>query len=261
MRVATGARTLVWIALIGACLLATPWAQAKRVSWRFEIDGQVRKVLLFVPDQPGAEPPPLLVAYHGRGDDAAAFAQAVQLHRDWPEAIVAYPRGESLQTPPMRGWQYRKGQFEDRDLKLTEQLLARIAERYGTRAERSYAAGFSNGGHFLFLLLKEQPRWFAAYAILGAVQPQYVSEAEPRPLMYLFGRGEPREFQDDWASTVQALIRHNRSEQRLTDVPPCCKRAAPQPGGAPLVFGTYNAGHIWPAGGNDWLIAFFQQPQ
>ena len=234
-------------------------AQAKRSTLRFDIDGQPRKVLLFTPDKPSPAPP-LVIVFHGRGDDAAPFAEAVKLHRDWPEAIVAYPRGEPLQTKPMRGWQYRRGQFDDRDLKLTDRLLQTLSERYGTRPGTSYAAGFSNGGHFLFLLLKERAEAFAAYAILGAVQPDYASDASPRPLMYLFGRGENREFQDDWASTVQALIRHNRSEQVLTDVPPCCKRAAPKAGGAPLVFGTYNAGHIWPDGGNEWLIRFFKQP-
>ena len=98
------------------------------------------------------------------------------------------------------------------------------------------------------------------HAILGAVQPDYESSSPPRPLLYLFGRGEDRAFRDDWADTVQALIRHNRSEATLSDVPPCCKRAAPKAGGAPFVFGTYNAGHIWPSGGNAWLIAFFKQP-
>lgn len=258
-RAAARRRTYAWLALVAACLVGMSQARAGRQTWRFEIDGRERKVLVFVPETP-APVRSLLVVYHGRGDDAAAFAQAVQLHRDWPDAIVAYPRGEPLANVAQRGWQTRRGQFEDRDLKLTEALLTRAAARLDTRPERSYAAGFSNGGHFLFLLLKERPHWFAAYAILGAVQPGFAAETPPRPLLYLFGRGEPREYQDDWAGTVQALIRHNRAGPQLRDVPPCCKRAAPRAGGAPLVFGTYNAGHIWPAGGNDWLITFFRQP-
>ena len=28
----------------------------------------------------------------------------------------------------------------------------------------------------------------------------------------------------------------------------------------PLVFGTYNAGHIWPGRGNEWLRLFFADP-
>jgi poly(3-hydroxybutyrate) depolymerase len=202
-----------------------------------------------------------VVVYHGRGDDSAAFAKAVKLHEQWPEAIVAYPRGEPHPGKAMRGWQYRAGQYADRDLLLTDRLLADLASRYGTRPERSYAAGFSNGGHFVFLLMAERSTAFAAYAVLGAVQPEYVSPAAPRPLIYLFGRGEDRRHQQAWQQTIEALIRHQRTAGPLQTVLDCCQLQAPMAGGAPFVFGVYNAGHTWPLGGNQWLRSFFSDPQ
>ena len=75
-------------------------------------------------------------------------------------------------------------------------------------------------------------------------------------MIYLFGRGEPREYREDWAKTVVVLARVNRT------------RGKPEPwgddlqrleGAAPLVWGTYNAGHIWPYRGNEDIVRFFQE--
>lgn len=245
-------------ALLLSTLLLASAADAARYTLNFDIDGMSRRVLVFAPDEPAAGTTPLVVVYHGRGDDAAPFAAAVKLHKDWPEAIVAYPRGEIIDTtPPMRGWQYRTGTYDDRDLKLTDRLLAELGQRYATAPERSYAAGFSNGGHFVFLLNAERNAAFAAFAAIGALQPEYATDAPPKPFIYLFGRREDPEYQGDWAKTVEALARHNRSGDRPTDFSSCCKLLAPKPGGARLVFGLYNAGHIWPRDGNQWLLQFF----
>ena len=243
--------------LLLSFLLGSP-ADAKRFTLQFDIDGMQRKVLVYAPDKPASGTTPLAIVYHGRGDDSVAFANAVKLPQDWPDVIVAYPRGETIDTtPPMRGWQYKAGTYDDRDLKLTDQLLAELGERYQTAPEHTFAAGFSNGGHFVFLLNAQRNDRFAAFAAIGALQPEYATDAPPKPFMYLFGRREDPKYQGDWAKTVEALSRHNLSEQRATDYLDCCKLLAPKAGGAPLVFGVYNAGHIWPAGGNQWLREFF----
>jgi len=251
------ARNLLLLAL----LVWTLPASAARLVLQIEAAGLQRRVLVHAPDSATQAPAPLVIVFHGRGDDAAAFARAVNLHRDWPEAIIAYPRGELHPGKPQRGWQYRRGQYDDRDLLLTDALLAELGQRFRIAPERSFAAGFSNGGHFVFLLMAERPDLFAAHAVLGSVNPDYASQALPRPLLYLFGRGENREHQDAWQSTIEALIRHQRSSGPLEDVLGCCKLQRAHPGGAPFVFGLYNAGHIWPAEGNGWLKAFFSNPE
>jgi poly(3-hydroxybutyrate) depolymerase len=244
-----------------ALLLLTPPVSAARLVLQIEAAGLQRRVLVYAPDSASQAPAPLIIVFHGRGDDAAAFARAVNLHRDWPEAIVAYPRGELHPGKPQRGWQYRRGQYDDRDLLLTDALLAELGQRFRIAPERSFAAGFSNGGHFVFLLKAERPDLFAAHAVLGSVSPDYKSQANPKPLLYLFGRGEDRKHQDAWQATIEALIRHQRSSGPLEDVLECCKLQRARPGGAPFVFGLYNAGHIWPADGNRWLRWFFSAPE
>lgn len=247
------------LALTAVLLAFADRGHAGSETLRFTIDDLERRVLVHAPDAPSAQPPPIVIVYHGRGDDAVPFAAAVKLHEDWPEAVVAYPRGEPHEGKPMRGWQYRAGQYADRDLKLTDALLAQLVERHGTPPERRFAAGFSNGGHFLFLLMNERPEAFAAHAVIGSVRPDFSSESAPRPLMYLFGRGEPRRYQDDWQQTILKLSAHQRGSGGLIDAYGCCKRQNPGPDGAVFVFGTYNAGHIWPAGGNTWIRAFFEE--
>ena len=241
------------------CALA-PLVTAAEQLLEYEINGESRRVLVFAPDAPGTGPRTLMVVYHGRGDDDRAFANAVRLHKDWPEAIVAYPRGEIRPATSLRGWQYRVGDQGDRDLALTDRLLEDLSQRYGTRPEHTHVAGFSNGGHFTLLLLAERPQAFATFTVIGSVQPDYLSDAPPRPLMYLFGRGEDPRHKQDWAKTVEALARHSRTTGPLAKYLDCCQRQSPAPGGAPFVFGIYNAGHIWPAQGNQWLREFTQQP-
>jgi poly(3-hydroxybutyrate) depolymerase len=243
-----------------ALLLTAGQVDAKREVLKFEIDGVTRSVLVYAPRNAGPDPLPLIVVYHGRGDDNGKFASAVKLHRDWPQAIVAYPRGEKIDTrPPMRGWQYRAGTYEDRDLKLTDQLLLALGQRYSIKPQMTFAAGFSNGGHFVFLLMAERSAAFAGFAAIGAIQPRFATDAPPRPVLYLFGRNEPGNYAEDWKKTVQALGRYARAGGKGVDYLSCCKWLAPREDGVVMAYGSYNAGHIWPYDGNAWLRDFFER--
>lgn len=245
---------IAWLSLF----LAAP-ATAKRLNLEIEIDGMHRRVLVMVPKETGPGPIPLIIVFHGRGDDSEKFARAVELQRDWPEAIVVYPRGELIDTqPPMRGWQYHLGDYGDRDLKLTDRILAELSTRYPIDPRQTYAAGFSNGGHFVFLLMAERNQTFAAFVAIGALQPNYRSSASPRPMLYLFGRGENPRYHDDWVATVKTLILHNRVAAASVDYLGCCRRHAAKTDGAALVYGAYNAGHIWPHDGNAWIREFLR---
>lgn len=241
-------------------MLATPVAQAERRTLKFEIDGTKRSALVYAPDKPAGETLPLVIVFHGRGDDSRRFARAVRLHKDWSDAVIVYPRGLRIDSrPPMRGWQDREGQYDNRDLALTDALLNQLADIYPIDPDRRYAAGFSNGGHFTLLLMRERAGEFAAFAVVAALQPHFSGDQAPKPLLYLFGRNEGGDYQDAWEQTVQALARHQRANGEQTPYEPCCKLLAPAPGGAPMVYGLYNAGHIWPHQGNDWLKRFFSR--
>lgn len=248
------------IALLALLVFHTAIAHAAVETLRIEVDGKSRQVIVHVPGGASDAPRPFVVVFHGLGDNNAVFADAVQFEKAWPEAIVAYPNGEPRpDRSSQRGWQTRLGQYDDRDLRLVDKLLAEAAERYGIRPESTYAAGFSNGGHLTFLLMAERPQAFAAFAVVGSVRPDLAGASTPKPLMYLWGRNESREYRDQWAATVEAMARLNRTQGALSDYAGCCQSGTPEPGGAPFVFGLYNAGHVWPHRGNQWLRTFFSQ--
>lgn len=248
------------LALAALLALQTTIAHAAIERLRIEVDGKVRQVMVHVPNGASDAPRPFVVIFHGLGDNNTTFANAVEFEKAWPGAIVAYPNGEPRRDrASQRGWQPRSGQYDDRDLRMVDKLLAEATKRYGIRPESTYAAGFSNGGHLVFLLMAERPHAFAAFAVIGSVRPDLAGASTPRPLMYLWGRNESREFHDQWTATVEAAARLNRIRGALSDYSDCCKYGTPDPGGAPFVFGLYNAGHVWPYRGNQWLRTFFTQ--
>lgn len=253
---------LVPALLMAALLLANASVHAKRIHLDYVIDGVERSAIAYVPKQSETTPHTLIIVYHGRGDDSRPFASAVRLHRDWPDAIVVYPRGlTSEKRPTMRGWQYRAGDAEDRDLKLTDRILTDLEQRYRIHPERRYAAGFSNGAHFVFLLMRERSEQFDGFAAIGAISPdlENSTEATPRPLLYLFGQQEPAEYADDWEKTVKALAHFNRAGASDDPFLDCCRLLGARATGADFAYGAYNAGHIWPHQGNRWLREFFQR--
>ena len=247
-------------AFAGALLIASLpiVAMAEQRTLTFEIEGSKRSALVFAPNETENALVPLVIVFHGRGGDSSRFARAVRLHKDWPDAVVVYPRGLRVDSqPPMRGWQHRSGQYSDRDLALTDALLERLSNDYPIDPARRYAAGFSNGGHFTLLLMQERASEFASFAVIAALQPQFSSDAEPKPLLYLFGRDEGTQLQDPWEKTVRSLAKHQGANGDQAPYDSCCTLLAPAPGGAEMVYGLYNAGHIWPHQGNEWLRRFF----
>ena len=239
-----------------ACLLP---ATAGAVDYlELEVAGRSRSAL--VHPGGGDGPAPLIVVFHGLGDDAQPFATAVGFHKEWPEATVVYPRGEPrAERRGMRGWQGFPERDEHRDIAFVDALLAELRRRYPVDPERVYAAGFSNGGHLTFNLLMQRPCAFAAFAPVGAVA-EYIRDATvPRPVIYLFGRGEDADLQLPWAETVVALARLNRASGERRELGDGLVELLPGEGGARLVYGAYREGHVWPSKGNAWIRGFLEQ--
>lgn len=164
------------LALLAAALGSTASSQELE-TWTLSVDGVERTALVHLPEaarsggpEPG-EPAPLVLAFHGHGGRATGFARQFGLHREWPEAIVAYPQG--LPTPSRlvdpqgkrSGWQNRAGDQGDRDLALFDALLERVESEAAVDADRIHVTGHSNGGGFTYLLLEERA------AVLASVSP------------------------------------------------------------------------------------------
>lgn len=244
------------LALVSAGLLASPAAALAMEPITLTVAGAERTARVHAPRQ-ASDSPPLVLVFHGVGDTARNFDQAVGFHEAWPEAVVAYPEGlPRADRDGMRGWHGMPENDANNDLAFVEALVAALEQRYDTDPGRTFAAGFSNGGHLTFNLLRQRPCLFAAFAPVGALGPYVADAPVPRPVIYLFGRGEPREYREDWAKTVVVLARVNRTRGKPEPWSDDLQRLE---GEAPLVWGTYNAGHIWPYRGNEDIVRFFQE--
>ena len=159
----------------------------------------------------------------------------------------------------MRGWQGFPDNDENRDLPFVDRLLEILPQRYQVDPARVYVTGFSNGGHMTFNLLRDRPCRFAAFAPIGALYEAIPETGTPRPVLYLFGRQEPREYTEAWQDTVVALAKLNRATGEKRQWSPGLTEFVPGSSGEVTVYGLYNAGHVWPSRGNEIVADFLQR--
>src|SRR4051794_39955649 len=142
--------------LLWAMLQATAFAEIKMMTWN--IDGVRREALVYTPAaKNGSGKMAVVLAFHGHGDTAENF-QGVDLEKSWPQAIVVYPQGLPSLHDGAPGWQVERGKDGDRDLKLVDQMLAKLHQQFMVDDDRIYSTGFSNGANFTYLLWAERPR-------------------------------------------------------------------------------------------------------
>jgi polyhydroxybutyrate depolymerase len=172
-------------------------------------------------------------------------AQRMHFHETWPEAIVVYPQG--LPTPSIvdpqgvrSGWQRDPGQLGDRDLKFFDAVLATLRSRYKVDDQRIYAAGFSNGAIFSFLLWGERGKTLAAIGICAGVLPPTVHVTTPRPVIHIAGKADQTAPFSMQQQTMQA-------EREIDGT------------ATPVVNITHAGGHVYPPWATDEIVRFFKR--
>lgn len=250
--------TLLLLCII--CVWPRPAASAEVLT--LEVGDRPREFLLYRA-RPADARSPVLIAFHGRGDTARNFARTSRLHRAWREAHVLYPQGlELAQERSLRGWG-RAGSDPNQDLRFVDAVLETLPSLLGTAYGARFAAGFSNGGRFVFTLMDTHADAFAGFAAVGAVAPGMANAGEaaarvPAPVIYLFGEYESRDYQSAWEATVVGLARRNLATGETRPWADELTRFEHARGGAPTVYGLYRAGHVWPAAGSRQIARFFR---
>lgn len=258
----SGIRAGLWLAaviLAGLCPVRLSLAGVPEML-ELQLGDTARAARVYPGAESDRQPSPLVIVFHGLADSAWNFADIVAFHEEWPQATVVYPEGLPREDRAgRRGWHGFRDNDINQDMAFTDLLLETLADRYRVDPSRVYVTGFSNGGHMTFNLLLDRPCRFAAFAPVGALG-EYVLDAEtPRPVIYLFGREEPREYSDEWQKTVVALAQINRATGEKREWAPGLTEFLPGPGGQPTVYGLYGAGHVWPSGGNELIVRFFRE--
>src|SRR5262249_22314037 len=139
---------------------------------------------------------PLLFVFHGHGGSAKGFAERLEIHRLWPEAVVVFMQGltgVAGRTDPegkQTGWQNNSGDLDDRDVKFTDAVLEKLQKDYKIDAKRVYAMGHSNGARFTNVLWKTRPEKFTAFCTVAGLAPVITASAKPKPLFVVAGESD-----------------------------------------------------------------------
>ncbi len=238
-----------------AVTLAASSAFAETMTWT--VAGEKRQAIVYAPTaaSPGGKVP-LVLSFHGRGDDMENF-QHTAIHRAWPQAAVVYVQGLPTAST-LRGWQNEKGQDNDRDLKLVDAALASLRTRFNVDDTRIYATGFSNGAAFTYLLWAERPGVFAAYApVAGRLRPS-VQLTQPRPVFHVAGRTDPQILFVDQQAAIEAAIRADGVAGKSTS---CGNECTVYGAGsaAPVMTWIHPGGHTYPNSTSERIAAFFRE--
>lgn len=165
------------------------------LSW--QVDGVTRDGMVHIPESALSKPAPIIFAWHGHGGNMRNAANMYGYHKLWPEAISVYLQG--LNTPgrltdpegKKPGWQGRKGDQGDRDLKLFDSVLAQLKRDYKIDESRIYSTGHSNGGGFTYLLWAERGNLFAAMAPSAAAAARMEMNLKSKPALHVAGENDP----------------------------------------------------------------------
>jgi polyhydroxybutyrate depolymerase len=241
-----------------AMSIDTSSAQAgvgRNMSWT--VDGQSRDAIVYAPGEKAASGrPPLVLSFHGHGDAAENF-QFTMMHRAWPEAVVVYFQGLPRRDSGLPGWQVEKGQDADRDLKLVDAAVSSLRERFNIDDARIYATGFSNGGHFTYLLWAERPGLFAAFAPVAARIRPSVQLRQPKPVLHIAGTADRQVSFADQKQAMDAARLANRVGAVAAGCGPACSVYG-QEGRTPVMTLIHDGGHDYPDGTSDRIAWFFR---
>ena len=185
------------------------------------------------------------------------------LQNAWPEAIIVYPQGLPTVTDAdpqglKPGWQDAPGQNNDRDLKLVDTLVAQLRQKFPVNEAHIYAAGFSNGARFTYLLWSQRPRLFAGFATCAGLIREPVHVTVPKPLLHIAGEKDqlaPFQRQQETIATARQINGCSDNGQSCGEG--CTLYSSSK--GAPVEVMIHHGGHIYPPTAAALIVKFFQE--
>jgi len=155
-----------------------------------------RFISVHLPDgYTGSEPLPLLIAYHGAGDNGTNFqgGSGFDKQSDKHGFIVAYPsasgsnwaEGCNCIRPDLDGID---------DVGFTDEIIDLMDEEYDIDRSRVYAAGYSQGGFFVHRLACQRASRFSGFATVGSLisepMAQMCNPSHPADIMMINGTSD-----------------------------------------------------------------------
>jgi len=246
-----------------ALLTASACTAVAQTTMTWTIDGVKRQALVFAPKPTTSEiKHPLVLGFHGHGGNMNAAAQGMHIQNLWPEAIVVYPQG--LPTPTVidpqglrPGWQNERGQQGDRDLKLFDEIVATMRQRFSVDEKRIYSTGFSNGGVFSYLLWAERGKIIAAIGeCAGRLFPSE-HPVEPRAVLVIAGRADTT---NPFALQQQSIETARQVDSATGPGQACGQNCTfyTSTTQTPVKTFIHPGGHVYPPWAPDRIVEFFK---
>ncbi|MCL2104650.1 MAG: esterase [Kiritimatiellaeota bacterium] len=254
------------LAAMSLCLAAACVA-ADLTPREWTVNGVKREALVYAPNTAKTTAAPIVFMWHGHGGTMRHSAWAFPIHAKWKEAIVVHPQGLPTPSPLVDpegkrpGWQQKRGEQDDRDLRFFDTMLASLKTEYKVDDKNIFCTGYSNGGMMTFLLWSERPGTFRAFAPCACVALPGVPLTVPKPAFFLMGEKDEL-VKPEWmrmsVSRLKTLNRCGEGEGKPWGTP----RATlfPSSANAPLVVLTHPGGHTIPPGGKtEEIVRFFKE--
>jgi polyhydroxybutyrate depolymerase len=243
------------LAVLAGLMTAAPLLAQRSEVMTWKVDGETRRAIVYPPSHDTGRAAPLVLSFHGHGDNAENF-QYTGLHREWPEAIVVYFQGLPSRDG-LFGWQIEKGQDDDRDLKLVDAAIAALRGAFKVDAARIYSTGFSNGANFTYLLWAERPSVFAAFApVAGRLRPS-VQLTEHKPILHVGGVKDRQIAFSDQEKAIEAAKRADGVDNGGSPCGDGCMLFT-SPDGADVMTWIHEGGHVYPDGTSQRIAQFFR---
>ncbi|MBZ0187044.1 MAG: hypothetical protein K8F91_12425 [Candidatus Obscuribacterales bacterium] len=160
------------------------------------VDGRHRDYLLHVPPSyDGKKDMPLVVALHGRGDDASDIAKLTSLSKKADEEgfIVAYPNATKwFGKKSLAAWDTDNGLIppgaDSNDVQLIDRIIDRAKSDLSIDFDRVHLVGFSNGGMLAYLAASEAKNRIASIAVVaGSMSGDEVAPPAPVSILSING--------------------------------------------------------------------------
>ena len=247
-------KTLWMVLLSAACCFGV-----ERQTW--EVDGETREALVYMPD--GVKKPPLVFVFHGHGGNMRNAARSFRIHELWPEAVVVYPQG--LPTPgrltdpegKKNGWNADPNDADNRDLTFFDAVYASLKDKIDT--SRVYSTGHSNGGSFTYCMWAVRSDLFAAMAPSGAAAGRSARQLTPKPVMHIAGKTDPL-VKFAWQERMMRFIKRlngcgeGEAWHSAGDL-----TGTIYPSDTPLVTLIHPGGHKFPPEAPELIVRFFKE--
>jgi polyhydroxybutyrate depolymerase len=192
-------------------LLAVLWAGCRQGeaapdglrAVQLESGGLTRTAYVHVPEHPPDQDLPLVLLFHGgqgeTGHDGWSMAARWRDVRD-TQVVMAFPNAIGTGE---RAW---AGPDDDRDLRFVDDLVAKLDLEVGIDLERVYAAGFSNGSGFVWMLECSRADRFAGFAhVQQSIAEPVLARCSPSahvPSLSIHGDADSKARWDGNALTV-----------------------------------------------------------